>query len=135
MPLKKKELESYLDSHIKTSLEKMNIYTLPSLSELGRKFGNVDAKTISVFLKDQYLSKKYNSDRAKNIYNKFWGSRYPQKNIDEKKKHFFNYMKEIMNLYKDGKEISNDIGVRALAKKFNVNRMTVPNWIKKFIKQ
>ena len=135
MPLKKKELESYIDSHLKTSLEKINIYSLPSLSELGRKFGNVDAKTISVFLKDQYLSKKYNSDRAKNIYNKFWGSRYPQKNIDEKKKHFFSYMKEIMNLYKDGKEISNDIGVRVLARKFNVNRMTVPNWIKKLIKQ
>ena len=135
MKLQKGRLERFLDSHLKSEIKDIEISNIPSLSQLGRKFGNVDPKTISQFIKDQYLIRKYGSERTKSIYNKCWGSRNPRKNIDEKKELFSVYMREIMNLYKEGKELPNDIGVRSLARKFNVNRMTIPNWIKKFINQ
>ncbi|MBD3337474.1 MAG: hypothetical protein GF353_00105 [Candidatus Lokiarchaeota archaeon] len=128
------EIKNYLDSFIGENPEEINYLKVPSLGEIGRKFGGIDSKTISTYIITQYLPDKFETAKCLKIYDKIWGRRDPKRGIEEKKLKFNKYLESFMENYCLGEKLQKEHGVRALSRQFKINRNTIPKWIKNFLK-
>lgn len=133
LPEVKEKINNFLDLIISLPIDEKLLSEIPSLGEISKKLGNLDSKTLSTYIKNQYLPKRFGARKALETYNNIWARKNPRLNIEEKKENFNTFIEKIIMQYQKGEKLPMNIGIRALGRKFDITRMTVPKWIRRYL--
>lgn len=123
----KEILDNQLDDHYPSEIVKID-----SLRKLEEKI-SVSRITIIDWIK-KYLHERFGPKYFLEIYNNIWTSRsfHSRKQVDDSKFELFrDIMERQIKLYPNN--IESIEGLRQLSKKIGISRITLTNWIKKFL--